>query len=364
MRPYVQAYELWDTGSITINKLCMSYSKIGPVLAAIVVIGGVVWFASGTKPMQQTTLSIAQISIAYSAVSELANEMGYFKDNGVAVNVASVAAGPDVVTALRSPSGTTVGTIAVTPVATMVGAGDDPVILATIMTSDEQVQLATFSKNGITDDPATLKGKKIGYIANTNGHIYLSRLLAKGGLTPDQVMLVNAKPADLVNLLVKGDIDAAVIWDPFIEHAQTAYTQQLAEKAVPDRGEYVTFRDKSLYTTAFNIVTTKEKLAANRPAIEAMLRGVLESEAYIKQNPAEAQKKLEAWLKLQPGDLDHFMKTSSSHVALNVPQMTKWLQDERAWLGTVQDIKDTRTDMSQFIDPSVLESIDPSRVTK
>lgn len=342
----------------------MSFSKIGPVLAAIVVIAGILWFASGTKPVEQTKLTIAQISIAYSSVSELANEMNYFKDNGLNATVQSVAAGPDVVTALRSPAGADVGTIAVTPVATMIGAGDNPIVLATIMTSDEQVQLATFTKSGITEDPSTLKGKKIGYIANTNGHIYLSRLLQKGGLSKDEVTLVAGKPADLVNLLVKGDIDAAVIWDPFIEQAKKAYGDQLTAKTVPDRGDYVTYNDKSLYTTAFNIVTTKEKLDANKPAIEAMIRGLIQSEAYIKQNPADAQKKLETWLNLQPGDLDHFMQTTSFHVALDVPQMTKWLGDERTWLGTVQDVKDTRTDMSQFVDSSILESIDPSRVTK
>ena len=342
----------------------MSSSKIGAVVAAVVVIAGIIWFASGSKPAEQTKLTIAQISIAYSSVSEIANEMNYFKDNGLTASVQSVSAGPDVVTALRSQAGADVGTIAVTPVATMIGAGDNPVVIATMMTSDEQVQLATFTKTGITADPSTLKGKKIGYIANTNGHIYLSRLLEKGGLSKDDVTLVAGKPADLVNLLVKGDIDAAVFWDPFIQQAQRSYKEQLAASTATDRGDYVTYSDKTLYTTAFNIVTTKEKLAANKPAIESLLRSLIQSEAYIKQNPADAQKKLETWLKLQPGDLDHFMKTSSLHVELNVPQMTKWLGDERTWLGTVQDVKDTRTDMSQFVDSSILESIDASRVTK
>jgi len=200
-------------------------------------------------------------------------------------------------------------------------------------------------------------------VRNTVGEIYLSRLLEKGGLKDADVTLVDGRPADLMNLLVKGDIDAAALWDPFVPQAKRSYEEQLAKKAVSDRGTTTIIVDKSLYTLAFNIVTTKEKLESNKAAVEGVIRALIKAEDYIRKDPAGAQTKLEAWLNLQAGDLDHFMQTTSFKVELNVPQMKQWLAGELAWLKGVQDVKDTRTDMAPFIDASFLKSIDSTRVT-
>ena len=334
------------------------------VLALLAVVGAVWYFGGGTEaPAPRAESTMAELPISYSAVSHLANELGYYTEEGVTMTVTSVPAGPDVVASLRSPSGAGLGTIAVTPVVTLIGASENPIVLATTLTSNEQVQLITFVKTGITEDPKTLRGKKIGRVRNTVGEIYLSRLLEKGGLKDTDVTLVDGRPADLMNLLVKGDIDAAALWDPFVPQAKRNYEEQLAKKAVSDRGATTVFVDTSLYTLAFNMVTTKEKFDANKAAIEGTLRALIKTEDYIKKNPAEAQTKLEAWLNLKPGDLDHFMQTTNFNVELNVPQMKQWLADELAWLRGVQDVKDTRTDMAPFIDASFLKNIDRSRVT-
>ena len=334
------------------------------VLVLLAVVGAVWYFGGNAEaPAQRVELTVAELPISYGAVSHLANELGYYTEEGVTMTVNSVPAGPDVVASLRSPSGAGFGTIAVTPVVTLIGAGENPIVLATTLTSNEQVQLVTFAKTGITEDPKTLKGKKIGRVRNTVGEIYLSRLLEKGGLKDADVTLVDGRPADLMNLLVKGDIDAAALWDPFVPQAKRSYEEQLAKKAVSDRGTTTIIVDKSLYTLAFNIVTTKEKLESNKAAVEGVIRALIKAEDYIRKDPAGAQTKLEAWLNLQAGDLDHFMQTTSFKVELNVPQMKQWLAGELAWLKGVQDVKDTRTDMAPFIDASFLKSIDSTRVT-
>lgn len=305
---------------------------------------------------------MAELSIAYSAVTRIAEILGFLKAEHAPIIIVPVQAGPDAVGQLRSPTGSQLATIAVTPVVTLIGAGEHPIVLATTLTSDQQVQLVTFAGNGITDDPKSLRGKKIGRVRNTVGEIYLSRLLEKGGLKASDVELVHGLPADLVNLLVRGELDAAALWDPFPSQVKRRYTDQTGKGQVKDRGEMRVFIDKSLYTLAFNIVTTKQKLVGNEEAVKGLLRALIKVEHHFKTAPHDAQIKLEGWLGLPMGDLDHFMRTTSFRVELDTGRMKQWLGEEMTWLKSVQEVKVSPVDMSPFVDSSLLQAVAPDRV--
>lgn len=308
------------------------------------------------------SLRFAQLPISYSAVTQTAEMERYFKAEGLDLQLISLPAGPDVVTALRGGSAADVGGIAITPMVTMIGAGGEPVIIATTLTSNRQAKLVTFSKSGITENPSTLKGKRIGVVRNTVGEIYLSRLLKKGGLGNQDLTLINGRPADLRSLLLRGEIDAAVLWDPFIVQAEREYRLQLAEGKAAPRGDPLVLVDPTLYTLAFNIVTTRDKLSQKKEALVKMLRAAIKAEAYMRDNPKQAQAALEKWLNLEPGDLGDFFATTEFRVQLNVSQVKKWCREELEWLR--EGRPDTRTpeDLSPFVDASLLRSIDPDRV--
>jgi ABC-type nitrate/sulfonate/bicarbonate transport system substrate-binding protein len=325
----------------------MRFHRLAALVAATAMLAGL----AGNAMASEKNLRLVQLPISYSAVALLAEELGYTD-----VTVMTVPAGPDVVTALRSPSGADIGTIAVTPVVNMIGAGNNPLVIATMLQSDQQVSIVVSPTSKAADGSCNLRGQRVGYTSGTNGHIFLWRLLDKCGLKPTDVTLITGKPSDLVNLFVRGDLDVAILWDPFT---------QMAEKRMQESGKTArVYVRGDLHTLAFNIVTTREKLAGHEAEVKAFLAALIKVELYIQQHPAEAQALLEKKLGLQPGDLSHFFATTFFHVELNVPQMTKWLEEERAWLGTVADVKDTRTDMIVFIDASLLWEVDASRVTK
>ena len=311
-------------------------------------------------------LRVAQLPISYSAVTYLAEAKGYFKGEGLDYQSISVPAGPDVVSALKGSGGASAdgGMIAITPVITMIGAGADPVVLATTLTSNRQAKLVTFSRTGITEAPASLRGKRIGVTRNTNGDIYLSRLLRKGKLTPKDVTLVNGRPSDLRGLLLRGSLDAAVLWDPFVIQSEREYRAQAVAGKVQNRGEPRVFVDPTLHTLAFNIVSTRSKLLRNREAWTKMLRATIRAEEYIRQHPKEAQTTLEKWLKLQPGDLGDFFATTEFRVGLNVPQVKKWMREELKWLRENRPDAKNPADLSAYLDPSLLSAIDPKRVVR
>ena len=310
------------------------------------------------KPVK---LVAVELPITYSTVTHIANAKGFVEKEGLDYEVISVPAGPDIITSLKGGGTKTanVGSIAITPVISMIGAGDHPVVLATALQSNERIQLVTFSDSGITENPSTLKGKKIGVVLGTVGEIYLTRLLSKGSLTDKDVVSVNGRPADLNNLFLRGDLDAIVSWEPWVARAIKA-AESKSENT--DVGQPVVYMDPSLYTLRFNIVTTKEKLDKNRDAIVKFLRACVKAGEFISDNPAESRLLVEDWLKMSGTDLDGFFETTSFHVYLNVEEIKKEMLEELMWIKKKQGDILIPDDLSPYIDSSLLKSIDPNLV--
>ena len=319
---------------------------------------------AGQPRSQGNSLRFAQIPISYSAVTHIAERKGYFTSDALAFSSFSVPAGPDVVTALKGTASAAAdcGGIAVTPVITMIAAGDRPVVVATTLVSNHQAKLVTFADTGINENPVSLKGKRIGVVKNTNGDIYLSRLLQKGGLTRSDVVLVNGRPPDLRNLLLQGAIDAAVIWDPFIVQAQREYRKLIAENKAKSRGEVFVFVDPTVHTLAFNIVATRATCEKKRTELIEFLKGTVKAEQFIREQPEEAQRLLEEWLSLETGDLNDLMATTEFRIHLNVSQMKQWMKEELTWLKESQPDTQIPDDLSPFVDASFLKALEPDRV--
>lgn len=319
---------------------------------------------STSATTRSKTVTFAQLPITYSATTQLANSRGLFGSDLKPIFV-SVPAGPDVMNSLRSraPSSPSIGGIAITPVISMIGAGDKPVILATTLVSNQRVKLVTFDSTGISDDGNSLRGKRIGIVRNTVGDIYLSRLLAEAGLTQSDVVVASGRPVDLKNLLLKGDLDAAVLWDPFVVQAVREYRRKVKDNGVPDRGKVKVLVEPGLYTLAFNVVSTQEKLKKNGDAIREFLRGIVKSGDYINQNRDEASESLEQWLKLEDDDLKDFVHTTDFKVHLDVPQVKQWLKEEGDWLISVNKEAKIPVDFSQYVDATLLNEINSELVS-
>lgn len=338
-----------------------------PVLVVIVSVSALLFLRGCSKPPEQVkALRFAQLPITYSAVTFIAEAKGYMRDEGLDYSSVSVPAGPDVVTALKGSGGSTAdaGGIAITPVITMIGAGDHPVVLATTLSSTRQVKLVTFAQTGINENSATLKGKRVGVTRNTNGDIYLSRLLRKGGLRSQDATLVNGRPADLRGLLIRGEIDAAILWDPFVVQAIREYRSQVEAGKTKSRGEPLVFVDPTLHTLAFNVVTTEEKLAGSREQLIRMLRALKRAEEFIRNNPKEAQSLIEQWLGLEDHDLDDFFATTEFRVSLDAGQVKQWMKEELEWLRENRPDAKVPDDLSPFVDSSLLKTLDASRVSE
>jgi len=131
------------------------------------------------------------------------------------------------------------------------------------------------------DSIADLKGRKVATIPTTSSGYFLSLMLAREGLTFDDIEVVSISPmAGMAAAIEHGGVDAVVIWEPYSEQARRI----LGEDAIEFSGEGV-------YRELFNLNTTAENLAnpVQRAKIVAFVRAVMDAAAAVRADPTAAQ---------------------------------------------------------------------------
>lgn len=121
---------------------------------------------------------------------------------------------------------------------------------------------------------ADLAGKQVGYTVGSSANYLFVRALESAGLTPDDVESVPLQPADARAAFQGGNLDAWVIWDPFL----TAAVQELGARPVLSRGDLETdYRWFYLASSAF--------ADAHPDLLSTMLAQVQTATDWVRENP-------------------------------------------------------------------------------
>lgn len=138
-------------------------------------------------------------------------------------------------------------------------------------------------KSGI-QGVADLKGKKVATTKNTSGHELLIALLEREGMSINDINFINMSVADLSQALVKGDIDAVVIWEPSVTRLE-------------DSGMKVIVNGD--FCPNYNVLLAGDEFLKNNPqAADAVLKAYDRGNAYMKENMDECLKMLAAEFKI------------------------------------------------------------------
>ncbi|OTG85786.1 aliphatic sulfonate ABC transporter substrate-binding protein [Acinetobacter sp. ANC 3813] len=114
-----------------------------------------------------------------------------------------------------------------------------------------------------------LKGKRIALQKGSNAHEFLSKILAKAGLTWADIQPIWLPPADARAAFDKQSVDAWAIWDPFLAAAEV----QGQARVITQTGDF----DK---TYAFYMANPKF-IAAHPQATASILKALNESDQWI-----------------------------------------------------------------------------------
>ena len=234
-------------------------------------------------PMEKITVGVEK-SLLPSLVW-IAENKGYFAENGVEVTIKEFDSGRAALTAMLNEGGLDMVTVAQTPVmfnsfsaqgGSASGGNPDFAIVSAMVSSYNDVFVLARHDRGISK-PGDLRGKKIGLTKGSTGQYFLGLFLSKNNILPSEVEEVDIPAGQLVGSITAGSVDAISVWQPHIFNAQ---------KALGDKS--IIFPSRKIFREDFYFVTNKNFLQNHSEVITRFLQALTQAETFIKEDKDEA----------------------------------------------------------------------------
>lgn len=270
--------QIWYNGNI--GKNIMNAKKYYIVLVFLVLSGisGYYFLNEKQTPLVRKSVRIGFARQSTNALGFVAQDKGYFSDEGLDVVVKEYSSGKlalEGMLAGETDIALGVGSVPVTSVATR---GVDLEIISGLSSTDNYQRIIARRDRGITR-PEDLKGKRIATQELSDVHFFLSIFLEKYGLSQKDVSLSFVPPDLLTGALSDGDIDAISMREPFISQAEAL----LSDNAIIfDAPGLILTKE---YVVASRSFVTKEY---NQETVRRLLRALIRAEEFIKQNQGES----------------------------------------------------------------------------
>jgi NitT/TauT family transport system substrate-binding protein len=163
--------------------------------------------------------------------------------------------------------------------------------LKTILVNDNSAGNDALMVNPKIKSFADLKGKKIALEQFSISHFVLVTALAKHGMTVKDVNVVNLAAGDAAAAFISGKVDAAVVWNPWVNKIETS-----------GKGKAL-FTSKDMPGLVPDLLVVQEKsLAKNRKDYIGMVKAWFDTEKFIRENPDEAAKIMSKVVGLKPDE--------------------------------------------------------------
>lgn len=323
------------------------------IVLIVAVVGSLAWFMlarRGPAPIEEP-LRIGLSPYLGTALLQIADEQGFFADEGLTVELVTYPNGRAAWQAALAGE-VDVGTPFDAPAVLSAMAGDDIRILATLSFQAGETLVVGRTDRGIVS-ASDLAGMQVGLVEGSTSEYTLSVLLESEGLSFDDIVRVSLTPAETSDALIEGRVDAIAVWTPHWQVARDALGV-----------ENVTLMSPLNLLAIASLAATSDVVAARPDALEALLRGLLRAEALVYEQPDTAfdivlarigPPETDGHFREQWADLD--LDVTLSHRALAA------LQNEAEWFATLDRFGPAPEDFLDVFEPSILRAVDPSAVT-
>ncbi|NJD77626.1 MAG: ABC transporter substrate-binding protein [Candidatus Methanoperedens sp.] len=200
----------------------------------------------------------------------------------------------------------------------------------------EQIYLVGRKDRGI-EYISDLKGKRVGTTLRTISHFYLGRFLELHGMNMKDITLVELKtPAEWVDAVANGDIDAVATSQPYVNSAK----ERLGDNAViwPAQGGQLLFG---------LIVSTDEWVTKHPEPVTRLLKSLAQAEEYIIHNPAEAKVIVQKRLNMDSAYIETIWSQDQFSLSLD-QSLILAMEDEARWM--INNNLTDETNIPDFLD--------------
>jgi ABC-type nitrate/sulfonate/bicarbonate transport system substrate-binding protein len=297
--------------------------------------------ATGTAHAQKIRI-FAGSSPVFAPVF-IADQKGFFKEEGLDVQVRPFSSGAEATEGFRSGSADLLVASDVPLIYLL--AGGDTVVVAQF--SANQDMLVIVGPKGATN-PADLKGKKVGLVTKSASEYLLNNYLKRGGLTVNDVERVHLAPFDQVPAIARGDVQALSSWKPFdLKIAQVA----------GDKQQVLANNGQEKYVLYSGILARRDFASKNPGELEKLLRAIGKASKWLAENSLAASgDALASYLKTDSKDVQHVIANNSWDMTVT-PGFLSTMADIEDFLAKQGLIK-TRVNWRTAYDWSHLRRVD------
>ncbi len=294
-----------------------------PVLLLALAAASVPVSCDREKEIVAPTSGLVEIVIATgawpgSAALFVAQEKGYFSDEGLAVSLQGFASGHLGLEAVMAGEAE-LASVGETPIVSAALNGEPVVIVATICRIDRAILIIAREDSGIAsaDD---LRSKRIGVVPGTTADFFLHIYLTTSYIKPSEVQIVELDVDAVIDALEAGEVDAISTWAPY-----TA----LARDSLGDNA--VVLEDPGLYRMSWNIIASRELAARAPDSIERVLRAIVRANEFIRQEPDQARAITAAYTWMDIAALEKEWPDYYMTVMLDL-SLLLYLEDQAKWM--------------------------------
>ena len=234
-----------------------------------------------------TALKVGHLPVTGHAMFFVAQEEGYFKDEGLEVELVEFANSADGLAALRAGK-LDLGALGTTAPLVHIAKGADIRIIGGVMGEDAAI-ITTTEKAATIKTVADLKGKKIATVRLASGDAVLRGALDDAGLnwkTDVQIFELKSPPA-VIEAVKSGQVDAGAVWGPHDFRAEEQGLKVIARSRTLQPGHPCCR------------LTVNAKEIQDRPEVwEHFIRAILRAEKFTRDNHEKTVDDISKHLKL------------------------------------------------------------------
>jgi ABC-type nitrate/sulfonate/bicarbonate transport system substrate-binding protein len=286
------------------------------------------------KPSQNDKLTLAVTPWPASAAIFVAQEKGFFKDEGLDLTLQihpSGHLGLDAVLAGKAD----LATVGETPIVRAAVSGQPCVIIASICEIERAILIIGRKDKGVSAPP-DLKDKRVGVVAGTTADFFLHIYLITSYIDPKEVKIVSLMIDQVAEALLNGEVDAVSTWMP--------YTTILRDKL--DLNATV-LQEQSIYTMTWNVVAAKDFAEKNPERIKKFLLAISKANKFIAEHNTEAREVCSIYIGTDSPLFNRewsnyfFTMKLDQSLLLNLEDQARWISEkEGAREGKVHNFLD------------------------
>jgi NitT/TauT family transport system substrate-binding protein len=220
-------------------------------------------------------------------------------------------------------------------------------IITSFCESDD-VKLVARKDHGITQI-SDIRHKRVGVLRGGGGEFFLDLLVAAQNIPSQEVQKVDLPPSEQAKAISKGDVDAVVIWEPFL----TEVSNNLGTNAL-------TWSAQSGQSYYWLLLGTADVISKRPRAIQDFVSSLVSAEEFIKNQRHESKRIVAR--KLGVSDLESLWKGTLFEVGLDHPLILT-IEAQMRWMNPdLQTDQSNMPDILKFIYFDALNSVQTQRI--